>query len=167
MSYLHTDLQTPWGGIAAVVSSEDDTIVGAAFGSLADLVSKAGGQFGDRSVKTVRRIPFLAESVNSWLDGDQQAFTNLKVAQAGGEYFQNVWAVLRTVSVGEVVTYSELAAMAGRPKAVRAAGSACANNLIAPFIPCHRVVQSSGAIGNYGFGPELKYDLLVHEGVEF
>ena len=167
MSYLHTDLKTPWGSIAAIVRSEDDALVGAAFGELPDLVSKAGDAFDDGPIKTVRRIPFLAESVKSWLDDDPQAFTHLKVEQAGGDFYQKVWSALREIPLGEVMTYSELAAKAGRPKAVRAAGSACANNLIAPFIPCHRVVQSSGAIGNYGFGPELKYDLLVHEGVEF
>lgn len=167
MSYLHTDLKTPWGNIAAVVRADDETIIGAAFGSLPDLVSKAGDQLTGSPIKTVRSIPILAEAVKHWLDGDQQAFTNLKVAQAGGAYFQKVWTALRTIAPGEVVTYTELAAMAGRPQAIRAAGSACANNLIAPFVPCHRVVKSGGAIGNYGFGPELKYDLLAHEGVEF
>jgi methylated-DNA-[protein]-cysteine S-methyltransferase len=167
MSYLHTDLKTPWGNIAAIVRSDDDTLVGAAFGELPDLLTKAGDQFGDGPMKTVRRIPFLVESVKSWLDGDPAAFTQLKVEQPGGEFYQKVWSALRAIPLGTVVTYSELATMAGRSMAVRAAGSACANNLIAPFIPCHRVVKTGGAIGNYGFGPELKYDLLVHEGVEF
>ena len=167
MSYLHTDLKTPWGSIAAVVRADDDTLVGAAFGPLSELVAKSGDQLNGLPIKSTRRIPFLNESVKQWLDGDSLAFASLNVEQEGGEFFQKVWATLRTIPLGEVVTYSELATMAGRPKAVRAAGSACANNLIAPFIPCHRVVKTGGAIGNYGFGPELKYDLLVHEGVEF
>jgi methylated-DNA-[protein]-cysteine S-methyltransferase len=167
MSYLHTDLKTPWGNIATVVRTDDETIVAAAFGDLSELTAKAGHQLSDLSIKSVRRIPFLAESIKLWADGDPQAFTHLRVEQAGGEFFQNVWATLRTIPLGEVLTYTELAAKAGRPQAIRAAGSACANNLIAPFIPCHRVVKSGGAIGNYGFGSDLKYDLLVHEGVEF
>jgi methylated-DNA-[protein]-cysteine S-methyltransferase len=167
MSYLHSDVKTPWGSIAAIVRTDDDTVIGAAFGPLSDLVAKARHQLADLPVKTVPRIPFLTQSVKNWLDGDSEAFTSLSAEQQGGDYFQKVWAALRTIPLGEVVTYSELAAMAGNPLAVRAAGSACANNLIAPFIPCHRVVKSGGAIGNYGFGSELKYDLLVHEGVEF
>ena len=167
MSYLHTNLKTPWGNIATVVRSDDDTVLGAAFGELPELLTKAGPQLSELSIKSTRRIPFLVEAVKNWLDGDPRAFGDLQVEQAGGEFFQQVWAALRSIPLGEVVTYSELAAQAGRPMAVRAAGSACANNLIAPFIPCHRVVKSGGAIGNYGFGPELKYDLLVHEGVEF
>jgi methylated-DNA-[protein]-cysteine S-methyltransferase len=58
---------------------------------------------------------------------------------------------MRRIPGGETVTYAELAAMAGNPKAARAAGHACATNSIAPFVPCHRVVPASG-IGNYGFG---------------
>lgn len=167
MSYLHTDLKTPWGNIVAVVRASDETILGAAFGQLPDLVAKAGDQLIDLPIKSTRRIPFLADSVNNWIDGDPHAFVDLNVEQAGGEFFQKAWSSLRSIPLGEVVTYAELAAMAGSPKAVRAAGSACANNLIAPFIPCHRVVKSGGAIGNYGFGSELKYELLVHEGIEF
>jgi methylated-DNA-[protein]-cysteine S-methyltransferase len=167
MSYLHTDLKTPWGNIAAVVRAADETVLGAAFGQLSDLVTKSGEELGKLSIKSTRRIPFLAESISNWLDGKPKAFTHLNVEQAGGDYFQRVWASLRMIPHGEVVTYAELAGMAGRPKAIRAAGSACARNLIAPFIPCHRVVTSGGAIGNYGFGSELKYDLLVHEGVAF
>ena len=167
MSYLHTDLKTPWGSIAAVVRADDETILGAAFGPLSDLVARGGEQLADLPIKPTRRIPFLSDAIKNWLDGDPKAFTGLQVEQAGGDFFQKVWTVLRAIPVGDVVTYSELAAKAGRPQAIRAAGSACASNLIAPFIPCHRVVRSGGAIGNYGFGPELKYDLLVHEGVEF
>jgi len=167
MSYLHTDLKTPWGSIAAVVRADDETILGAAFGPLSDLVARGGAQLADLPIKSTRRIPFLSDAVKNWLDGDPKAFASLRVEQAGGDFFQKVWTALRTVPMGDVVTYAELAAKAGRPQAIRAAGSACASNLIAPFIPCHRVVRSGGAIGNYGFGPERKYDLLVHEGVEF
>jgi methylated-DNA-[protein]-cysteine S-methyltransferase len=56
---------------------------------------------------------------------------------------------LRAVPRGEVVTYGELAALAGRPGAARAAGTFCARNRLAPFLPVHRVV-SAGGIGSFG-----------------
>ena len=62
------------------------------------------------------------------------------------------------------MSYADLAARAGSPAAVRAAGSACARNLIAPIIPCHRVVKSGGALGNYAYGLSFKEELLRHEG---
>jgi methylated-DNA-[protein]-cysteine S-methyltransferase len=73
---------------------------------------------------------------------------------------------LRSVPWGEVVAYGELAALAGRPGAARAAGSFCAENQHALVVPCHRVVAASG-IGGYGFsGVGLKRRLLALEGVE-
>ncbi len=72
---------------------------------------------------------------------------------------------LRAVPWGEVVTYGELAALGGRPRAARAAGAMCADNRFALIVPCHRVV-ASGGIGGYGdSGVALKRRLLALEGV--
>jgi O-6-methylguanine DNA methyltransferase len=66
---------------------------------------------------------------------------------------------------GEVRTYSWVAREIGRPRAVRAVGTALANNPIPILIPCHRVVRSDGVIGQYGAGgPEAKFKILDHEG---
>jgi methylated-DNA-[protein]-cysteine S-methyltransferase len=73
---------------------------------------------------------------------------------------------IRAIPWGEIVSYGELAALAGRPGAARAAGSFCAGNRFALIFPCHRVVSASG-IGGYGdSGPALKRRLLALEGVE-
>ncbi|SEG90753.1 O-6-methylguanine DNA methyltransferase [Thermomonospora echinospora] len=65
-------------------------------------------------------------------------------------------------------TYGELAARAGLERAARAAGQACAQNLIAPVVPCHRVLPAAGGkglkrFGGYYYGPERKEWLLHHE----
>jgi len=74
-------------------------------------------------------------------------------------------AAARSIPWGEVVSYGELAALAGRPGAARAAGSFCADNRYSLVIPCHRVVSASG-IGGYGAaGLALKRRLLALEGV--
>jgi O-6-methylguanine DNA methyltransferase len=67
---------------------------------------------------------------------------------------------------GEVRTYSWIAREIGRPKAVRAVGNALGNNPIPILIPCHRVVRSDGAIGNYALGSPMKVELLSTEGVD-
>jgi methylated-DNA-[protein]-cysteine S-methyltransferase len=75
-------------------------------------------------------------------------------------------AALRTVPRGEVVTYGELAALAGAPGAARAAGSFCARSRLSIFVPCHRVV-SAGGLGPYGsYGTGYKRRLLALEGYE-
>ena len=79
-------------------------------------------------------------------------------------FHQELARALRRVPRGEVVSYGELAALAGRPRAQRAAGTFCARNRLAIFIPCHRVVGSDG-IGSYGsLGVEYKRRLLALEG---
>jgi methylated-DNA-[protein]-cysteine S-methyltransferase len=61
------------------------------------------------------------------------------------------------------VSYTELAAKAGRPEAVRAAASACARNAAALFVPCHRVLRSDGSLGGFRWGTTVKRWLLEHE----
>jgi methylated-DNA-[protein]-cysteine S-methyltransferase len=73
-------------------------------------------------------------------------------------------SALRTIPRGEVVTYGELAALAGAPGAARAAGSFCARSHLSIFVPCHRVVSANG-LGPYGsYGTGYKRRLLVLEG---
>ena len=67
---------------------------------------------------------------------------------------------------GEVVSYGDLAAMSGRPRAARAAGTAMASNPITVIRPCHRVVHADGRLGGYGGRPEVKRYLLELEGVK-
>lgn len=108
----------------------------------------------------------VAEAVAAYADGDHGAFDGLAVVQPGSEYRQQVWSALREVPAGETVSYAELAQMAGRPLAHRAAASACANNLVAFAIPCHRVILADGSIGGYGFGGvSTKRRLLAREGI--
>jgi len=72
-------------------------------------------------------------------------------------------AALRAVPRGEVVTYGELAALAGAPGAARAAGTFCARNRLGLFVPCHRVV-AAGGLGSYGsYGLDYKRRLLELE----
>ncbi|XP_011797345.1 PREDICTED: methylated-DNA--protein-cysteine methyltransferase [Colobus angolensis palliatus] len=77
---------------------------------------------------------------------------------------QVLWKLLKVVKFGEVISYQQLAALAGNPKAARAVGGAMRNNPIPILIPCHRVICSSGAVGNYSGGLAVKEWLLVHEG---
>ena len=73
-------------------------------------------------------------------------------------------AALRRVGRGRTVTYAELARLAGTPGAARAAGSACANNPVPLWVPCHRVLASGGRIGGFSGGLKVKRALLELEG---
>lgn len=164
---LGSELMTPWGQLAVLVDvAKEPVVIGAAFSSINKFLAKAGQKIDVVEFKKDPKLAGVTQVINQWIDGDLDVFRKLKVRQPGGEFTQECWKQLRKVKAGTVVSYAELAADAGRPAAVRAAGTACATNLIAPIIPCHRVVKTGGALGNYGFGLPLKAALLEHEGVE-
>jgi len=82
----------------------------------------------------------------------------------GTAFQEKIWRILRTIPLGETMTYAEVAAKAGRPGAVRAVANACASNKLAVVIPCHRVVRTGGALSGYRWGVERKEALLEREG---
>jgi methylated-DNA-[protein]-cysteine S-methyltransferase len=108
----------------------------------------------------------LVERIRSYLDGEPDDFADVDVdLEYETPFLSRCAEELRKVPRGEVVTYGELAALAGAPGAARAAGSFCARNRLGLFVPCHRVV-SAGGLGSYGsFGLEYKKRLLELEGV--
>lgn len=108
----------------------------------------------------------LAERIRAYFAGECVDFADVELFPYERTPFEHaVLAALRAVPYGEVVTYGELAALAGRPGAQRAAGSFCARNLFGLVVPCHRVVAADG-IGSYGsLGVGYKRRLLELEGV--
>jgi AraC family transcriptional regulator, regulatory protein of adaptative response / methylated-DNA-[protein]-cysteine methyltransferase len=82
---------------------------------------------------------------------------------AGTAFQQAIWSELRRIPAGETRTYADIAAAVGKPKAVRAAGSANGANNVAVLIPCHRVIRTDGSLGGYAYGLERKEKLLAAE----
>lgn len=105
----------------------------------------------------------VSATAEAYFRGEVTAWDHLPVAQTGGPFIQQVWRTLRTIPAGETVTYTELAALAGRPDAVRAAAAGCATNLVAPIVPCHRVVGRDGMLRGYYYGLSVKRWLIEHE----
>jgi AraC family transcriptional regulator, regulatory protein of adaptative response / methylated-DNA-[protein]-cysteine methyltransferase len=81
----------------------------------------------------------------------------------GTAFQERVWRALREIPPGTTVSYAEIAARIGSPKAVRAVAQACATNHIAVAIPCHRVVRRDGDIAGYRWGVDRKRELLRRE----
>jgi len=89
---------------------------------------------------------------------------DIPVDVRGTAFQERVWQELRKIPPGETRSYSDIAAAAGNPKAVRAAGSANGANHVPVLIPCHCVVRSDGSLGGYAYGLEIKRKLLEREG---
>lgn len=88
---------------------------------------------------------------------------DLPLDVSGTAFQQAIWAELRRIPPGETRTYADIAAAVGKPKAVRAAGSANGANNVAVLIPCHRVIRTDGGLGGYAYGVERKEKLLETE----
>ena len=93
------------------------------------------------------------------------SLADLPLDVRGTAFQQKVWQALRGIPVGTTVSYADIAARIGQPKAVRAVAQACAANDIAVAIPCHRVVRSDGALSGYRWGVARKRALLEREAV--
>lgn len=87
----------------------------------------------------------------------------LPVDVRGTAFQEAVWRALRAIPPGETRTYAELAAAAGNPRAVRAAGTACGANHLAVVVPCHRAKRTDGSLGGYAYGLDRKRALLGRE----
>lgn len=159
---IGTEFATPFGPVSVVVTPEDGILRASSLSPLASLVDGLPAVLARRGVVPGEN-PVIARAVSAWLTGDGSALASVPAWQAGGSFMQRVWVAMRRIPAGQVMTYGELAAQAGNPRAARAVGHACSANSLAPFVPCHRVVAATG-LGNYGFGVEKKARMLRLEG---
>lgn len=113
-----------------------------------------------------RRVERFEQALAGYFDGDCGSFDSLELDPAGWTPFLSaVYRVCREIRPGQTLTYGQMAALAGSPRAARAVGQAMATNRLILVIPCHRVVASGGRLGGYG-GPgglATKRWLLEHE----
>lgn len=106
----------------------------------------------------------LTKAMGSYFRGDIAAIDTLPIETTGTPFQRNVWQALRKISRGTTISYAELAARIGKPRAIRAAGLANGQNPIGIVVPCHRVIGSNGTLTGYGGGLPRKKWLLEHEG---
>jgi methylated-DNA-[protein]-cysteine S-methyltransferase len=103
-------------------------------------------------------------ALDQYFAGELDALASIRTELHGTPFQVEVWQALRAIPVGEVASYGEIAAVAGRPSAARAVGQANHVNPIALIVPCHRVIGANGTLTGYGGGLDRKRWLLAHEG---
>lgn len=139
-------------------------VVAGGFCPVSELVARLEPADRGERVAAPHDHPVLA-ALRAYDAGDFAAIDALAVRQTAPPFRRVVQEQMRNIPAGTALTYGELAAESGRPTAARAAGSACATNLVALIVPCHRVVRTDGSHGGYAYGVEVKGALLRHEGV--
>lgn len=159
---------TPFG--QAVIAQSDHGLCWLGF-----MVSKEDGAYkGDGFARMQEHFPnsqlarddsqtksLMDEIIKAW---DQDTLRAIKVDLRGTDFQRSVWKALLDIPRGQVISYGDVANDIGKPKASRAVGSAVGENPVSLIVPCHRVVQASGALGNYGWGLPLKEKILKLEG---
>jgi methylated-DNA-[protein]-cysteine S-methyltransferase len=146
----------------------DDTLVASGFtADPAELYARLHASLRAHDLVRVLDLGDLGKAHQAYFDGDLTALDALPLHHPAPPKRERLWTVLRQVPAGQTVTYAELAAGAGLERGARAAGQACAQNLIAPAIPCHRVVAATGSgarrLNGYYYGLDRKEWLLRHE----
>ena len=114
---------------------------------------------GGRTLDPDAVAPVLAE-LEAYFAGRLRRFQIPLDLRAAGTFNAAVWTAARQIPYGETVSYGELAAMAGYPRAARAAGNAMARCPYVPVVPCHRVIHADGLIGGWGADTWVKRWLL-------
>ncbi len=128
-----------------------------------EVLEELAAAISPRILTAPRRTDPVARQLDEYFAGRRRHFdleVDLRLARG---FRRLVLDRLRQIDFGHTVSYGELALAAGSPKAVRAAGSACATNPVPLVVPCHRVVRGDGSIGQYRGGPEAKRTLLALE----
>ena len=162
MTLLLSTLSTPIGNLNLI--ADEHVLLAANLSNVKALKESLSQEDSERDIKSVSRIPIISDLISDYFDGDISAMDAIHVRQPGASFSQAVWKAMKKVKAGKVISYGELAERAGSPAAVRAAGSACAKNAIVLIVPCHRIVKTGGALGNYAYGLDKKEWLLRHEG---
>jgi len=155
-------LATPLGPLTVV--SRGDVVLAAGFTTDVDeQVARIPADRRPRDVVRTNDLGAISRAVDAYFAGNLTAIDEIAVEQKGGAFLDRAFAELRAIPAGTTISYGELAKRADSPRAIRAAGQACARNLAALFVPCHRVVAADGTLHHYLYGLDVKRSLLAHE----
>jgi methylated-DNA-[protein]-cysteine S-methyltransferase len=163
---VFTRLPTPIGRLLVVAGERG--IVRVAFEEEADdaVLAEVAARLGPRIVASDRELASARDVLGAYFEGagDPHGLP-VDLSLVAAPFRRAVLEELhRSVGPGQVVSYGALAGRAGRPRAARAVGTACARNPIPIVVPCHRVLPGGGGLGGYGGGVERKRALLELEG---
>ncbi|BFG71227.1 methylated-DNA--[protein]-cysteine S-methyltransferase [Sediminibacterium sp. KACHI17] len=111
----------------------------------------------------LRKLDLLQQNALFIFQNDWTQLSKIKLHLKGTDFQLKVWDSLLKIPMGKLSTYGAIATHVGNPAASRAVGTAIGSNPVAFLIPCHRVIQSSGQIGGYMWGPVRKTAIIGWE----
>ena len=125
-------------------------------------LKKLRGGFRGRVIRDDQKNRSALGQLKKYLKGELRRF-HCKLDLSGTPFQKKVWSALVKIPYGRTRSYKEIAQSIGRPRAFRAVGNANGRNPIPLIVPCHRVVESDGGLGGFGYGVKVKKKLLDFE----
>ncbi|MDN3653207.1 methylated-DNA--[protein]-cysteine S-methyltransferase [Thalassotalea ponticola] len=167
----YQSMNSPMGDIMVVANDHGITEVAFQQGAVPVIVpTESSDTIVLANQHSGRRVPdHLARAItqlDQYFSGRRTTF-DLPLAQQGTDFQQRVWQALTDIPYASTCSYGELAQQLGKPKAMRAVGSANGKNKIAIIVPCHRVIGKNNKLTGYAGGLALKAQLLSLENARF
>jgi len=157
---VYTTIDSPLGKLLLVGEESATAKGGTALAALTVPGQKRGAVVQDGWAEAPEAFVEIAAQLRSYFDGSLTRF-DIEYAASGSEFQQRVWNALDAIPYGSTLSYGDVAARIGAPKAaVRAVGTAVGANPLLVVRPCHRVIGADGALTGYAGGLERKQRLL-------
>jgi methylated-DNA-[protein]-cysteine S-methyltransferase len=163
LDVAYRDLDTPLGRLLLAATPAGLVRVAFPVEDQDAVLDMLATRVSPRVLHAPARLDLVASELDEYFAGRRHAFDVPVDLQLAAGFRRVVLERLTEVPYARTVSYGELAARAGSPRAVRAVGTACALNPVPLVVPCHRVVRSDGTPGSYRGGPEAKRRLLALE----
>lgn len=163
LDVAYRTLDTPVGNL--LLAATEQGLVRVAFdGQDHDAALRAlAEQVSPRVLRAPHRLDEISRQLEDYFARRRKTFDVALDLRLAAGFRRQVLDHLPEISYGNTASYAQIAAAAGNPRAVRAAGTACARNPLPIVVPCHRVVRSDGSFGSYAGGAAAKRALLTLE----
>lgn len=161
----YRSIDTPVGPLLLAATGQGLVRVAYAVEDHDRVLDQLATKVSPRVLSAPARLDTVAREIDEYFAGRRTSFDLPLDLRLSTGFRREVLAKLPTIGYGSTASYAALAAAAGRPRAVRAAASACATNPLPVIVPCHRVIRSDGTFGRYVGGETAKRTLLTLEGV--
>ena len=164
LDVAYTQVDSPLGPLT--VAATDRGLVRVAYPdhTLDSVLEALSREISPRVLEAPERLDPIRRELDEYFEGELRRFaTKIDWSLTADGFFRKVLRATARIGYGKVLTYGEVAAKAGSPKAVRATGNGLGSNPMPVVVPCHRVVRTGGGLGGYTGGIERKEFLLALE----
>jgi methylated-DNA-[protein]-cysteine S-methyltransferase len=164
LDVAYRSIDTPVGPLLLAATGQGLVRVAYASEDHDRVLTQLASRVSPRVLHAPARLDIAAQEIDEYFAGRRTRFDLPLDMRLATGFRREVLAQLPSIGYGHTASYAAMAAAAGRPRAFRAAGTACATNPLPVVVPCHRVVKSDGSLGLYAGGVAAKRTLLALEG---